>query len=272
MTEPALLKKSITEDRISTAKQLLTDRLGRARLDGLTFLDVHCGVGLFSVAAHRLGATVLAFEDDPELLADAKSIRSSFASDDAWTIVSGAIEDKLFMGSLELYDIVHSSDILDKREHMYHAVEDCADRVKVGGVLYFTAANDQGLTSKFWGSVKKRSESVPSALKTPFVAAVVAPRVGLGFLTSVVQRRPKQYVESWTKYSDVRGTSRWSDLVQMTTRYPYHVSDPGTMIAHLAKRHLHLDRLVPSGRGFNYNEYIFTRHEADPTFTSRASA
>ncbi|MBL8850076.1 MAG: 50S ribosomal protein L11 methyltransferase, partial [Planctomycetaceae bacterium] len=59
----------VDERRIEAAVESLSLRLGRDSLKGVRFLDAGSGSGLFSLAAQRLGATVVSFDVDPQSVA-----------------------------------------------------------------------------------------------------------------------------------------------------------------------------------------------------------
>ena len=72
----------IDDERISQAEQSLGEMLGRARLDGLRFLDVGSGSGLFSLAARRLGADVRSFDYDPYSVACTRELKRRYFPSD----------------------------------------------------------------------------------------------------------------------------------------------------------------------------------------------
>ena len=59
----------LDETRISEAEKSLREMLGVESLEGLSFLDIGSGSGLFSLAARRLGARVHSFDYDPQSVA-----------------------------------------------------------------------------------------------------------------------------------------------------------------------------------------------------------
>ncbi len=70
----------ISEERIGAASDGLRKLLRVEALTGQRFLDIGCGSGLSSLAALRLGATVHAFDYDPELSGNHQTRTKSFRS------------------------------------------------------------------------------------------------------------------------------------------------------------------------------------------------
>src|SRR5471032_912583 len=67
-------------DRIEDAKASLADKLGE--LSGLRFLDAGSGSGLFSLAAHQLGAQVVSFDFDPASVACTSELQRRFGHEE----------------------------------------------------------------------------------------------------------------------------------------------------------------------------------------------
>lgn len=83
--------------------------MGLDSLQGLTFLDIGSGSGLFSLAARRRGATVYSFDYDPLSVECTKELmRRYFKENDDWTVEHGSVLDDEYMGNLGKFDIVYS--------------------------------------------------------------------------------------------------------------------------------------------------------------------
>src|SRR5437763_5736079 len=78
---------ALNDQRIERAEASLASMLGQESLRGLTFLDIGCGSGLFSLAARRLGARVHSFDFDPHSAACAAELRRRYFPDDENWIV-----------------------------------------------------------------------------------------------------------------------------------------------------------------------------------------
>jgi len=105
--------ESLSEERILEAERSLREMLELPSLAGLSFLDVGCGSGLFSLAARRLGARVHSFDYDPASAACAAELRRRyFPGDDTWTVEEGSVLDPPFLASLGTFDVVYSWGVL----------------------------------------------------------------------------------------------------------------------------------------------------------------
>jgi SAM-dependent methyltransferase len=105
-TDPHVIEL-VDDMRIRAAMHSL-DPLGAVDLLGRSFLDVGCGSGLFSLAAHRLGARVHSFDADPDSVAATTELRRRFAPDSDWEIEQGSTLDESFLERLDTFNVVYS--------------------------------------------------------------------------------------------------------------------------------------------------------------------
>lgn len=83
--------------------------LERDSLEGLRFLDVGSGSGLFSLAARNLGAKVHSFDYDRESVGCTQALRERYRPGDKdWTIERGDVLDEDYLGRLGTFDVVYS--------------------------------------------------------------------------------------------------------------------------------------------------------------------
>src|SRR4051812_17237231 len=81
----------LTDERIRSSEQSLTEMLGVENLTGRTFLDIGSGSGLSSLAARRLGARVVSFDYDPDSVGCTTELRRRFFPNDPdWRIEQGS--------------------------------------------------------------------------------------------------------------------------------------------------------------------------------------
>src|SRR5947209_9421146 len=82
----------LDDERIATAVDSLTSMLKVASLEGKRFLDAGSGSGLFSLAARKLGASVVSFDFDPQSVACTRELRRRYFPDDPrWTVEAGSV-------------------------------------------------------------------------------------------------------------------------------------------------------------------------------------
>jgi 2-polyprenyl-6-hydroxyphenyl methylase/3-demethylubiquinone-9 3-methyltransferase len=253
--------KHLDEDRIAEAEQSLEAMLGHGYVKGRTFLDIGCGSGLFSLAAHRLGARrVRSFDFDPDSVACADHLRQRFTSKaDNWEVSRGDALDPQFLESLGAWDIVYSWGVLHHTGDMWQALANAGERVADDGRLFISIYNDQGRRSAIWKVIKHTYNRLPHSLRTGYVAAVMLPREILSFAANTARGRPLDYLRSWTGYRQNRGMSRWHDMVDWVGGYPFEVATPEEVFAFFRDRGFTLEQLVTCAGGLGCNQFVLER-------------
>lgn len=220
--------RRLDERRIAAAMRSLTGFLGDLR--GRTFLDIGCGSGLFSLAAHRLGARVTAFDLDPDSVACAREVRRRFGGD--WTVTRGSILESEFPP----HDVVYAWGVLHHTGDLWRAMDRVARLVNPGGLLFVAVYNDAGPRSRHWARIKARYNRMPTALRPLYAAAAYAP-TELRLLAS------HGYLSTWTAYDSERGMSRLIDLIDWIGGWPYEVSTADALVAFVEARGFAVRRL-----------------------------
>lgn len=265
--------ETVDESRIAAAAASLQAMLGVDRLDGRTFLDVGSGSGLFSLAAHRLGARVHSFDYDPQSVACTREMQRRFGQGGAeWTIEQGSALDSEYLASLPAADVVYSWGVLHHTGDLWTAMDLVAQRVAPGGQFFLAIYNDQGQTTHRWIAVKRLYQRLPNLLR-PVLAAgvggVLLLRRVLAMLCSLLLRlltlrnpfAPLQALASDIRKTDARGMHRWYDLVDWVGGWPFEVARPEQVLDFLRARGFELERLKTCGGGLGCNEFVFRRRE-----------
>ena len=218
----------LTDERIREATKSLQEMLDLDRLDGLSFLDIGSGSGLFSLAARRLGARVFSFDYDPGSVGCTRELkRRYFEGDTSWTIEEASVLDADFMASLARFDVVYAWGSLHHTGRMWDAMEMAAGRVETDGILFMMIYPDMGWVSLAVRRVKRLYCS--SFIGKAAVLAVFIPYfVMRGFVVDVLKL--KNPVRRYTHYYKKRGMSRFHDMVDWLGGYPYEFAKPDDVI------------------------------------------
>ncbi|MFI7706019.1 class I SAM-dependent methyltransferase [Nonomuraea sp. NPDC049480] len=244
----------VDEKRIEAAGRSLAQALGVRDLTGSSFLDIGCGSGLFSLAAHRFGAKVHAFDYDPKSVAASVELRRRFAPDSQWKIEQGSILDVDYTKGLGLHDIVYSWGVLHHTGDMWRAIGATASLVAPGGLLYIALYNDQGIPSRLWWRLKRKYVRSGPAMRNALVLAAgtyFSARTAIG---QSIKRRTGTPSESGARY---RAMSRRHDLIDWVGGFPFEVAKPDEVFSFFRDRNFELRHLTTCGGSLGCNEYVF---------------
>jgi 2-polyprenyl-6-hydroxyphenyl methylase/3-demethylubiquinone-9 3-methyltransferase len=246
----------LDENRIQTAEASLKEMLELDRLDGMTFLDVGSGSGLFSLAARRLGARVTSFDFDPKSVACTSELKQRYFEGDAlWTIGTGSILDRDFVAGLPKSDIVYSWGVLHHTGEMWKAIENALNLVAPSGMLYISIYNDQGGASRRWTKIKRLYVKTPRHLRWAILLPAFGRLWGPTFVRDTLKRRP---TSTW-RSRRARGMDPWRDLIDWVGGYPFEVAKPEEVFDFCTERGFRLRKLKTCGGGLGCNEFVFVR-------------
>lgn len=252
----AAFLEHLTKDRISEAERSLKKLLGIEALDGLSFLDVGSGSGLFSLAARRLGARVHSFDLDPESVACTEDLRRRFYPDDAsWTIERGSILDPSYVQALGTFDVVYSWGVLHHTGAMWAALENAGQCVRLQGLLCVAIYNHQLYWSRASTIMKRAYVTSPAPVRWAIVAAFTGIQILKGLARdALLMRNPAQ---RYREYASRRGMSVWHDWLDWIGGYPFEVAKPEEIFEFCRARGFTLERMVTCGAGHGCNEFLF---------------
>ena len=249
--------KVVNEERVAQAVGSLKRLLGVETLGGATFLDIGSGSGLFSLAAHRLGARVRSFDYDKHSVACTTELRRRFATTGAdWTIETGSVLDQNFLATLGHYDVVYSWGVLHHTGSMWAAIENACDLVAPGGTLAIAIYNDQGVWSKRWAALKRfycSGTLGKAVLCSTYIPAVVARE----FAADVFWMRNP--FKRYTQYGSSRGMSVFYDWFDWLGGYPFEVAKPEEIFQFGRQHGLEMVNMTTCGGSVGCNEFVFRR-------------
>lgn len=247
---------ALSDERIRRAEKSLSDVLERERLDGMRFLDIGSGSGLFSLAARRLGASVHSFDFDPQSVACTSELRRRYFADDSqWTVEQGSALDSRYLASLGRFDVVYSWGVLHHTGNMWEAMDNLIPNVADDGLLYIALYNDQGHKSRRWARIKRLYNAYPW-LRPVLLSYGFVRAWWVSLLLDLYHLKP---FASWREYHQVRGMSPWWDVVDWIGGWPFEVATPEAVFRFYRDRGFQLQNMI-TRQGYGCNEFVFKKN------------
>jgi len=248
------------DERIERAIDSLRESLREQDLTGKRFLDLGSGSGLFSLAAHRLGASVVSIDDDADSVACTRKLRDTYGqAEPAWKVIQGSVLDQGLIESLDEADVVYSWGVLHHTGDMQRAIELAASRTAPGGKFLISIYNDQGGASARWLKLKTFYNRLPRFLR-PVLVVVVAGFFEVKFaavrLSKMQNPSPRK---EWKAKKRQRGMSAWHDWVDWVGGLPFEVARPEDILVPMRQHGFVLENLKTVGSGWGCNEFLFKR-------------
>lgn len=256
----AAFLQRVDGQRIGRAVESLQEMLEVSDLAGRKFLDMGSGSGLFSLAAQRLGASVLSFDLDVDSVGCTTEMRARFGSERDWEIETGSALDSEWLQGLGRFDVVYSWGVLHHTGRMWEALGNAANRVAENGTLWIAIYNDQGRSSRRWTLVKRWYNRLPSRLRFLILWPAFLRLWGPTMVRDLLLGRPGK---TWREYRQTsRGMSPWRDVVDWVGGYPFEVAKPEEIFKFFRDVGFELTQLRTCGGGLGCNEFVFRRIQA----------
>lgn len=259
------LDAALTPGRVERAVDSLRLMLGVQSLEGRTFLDIGCGSGLFSYAAHCLGAErVESFDYDPESVGASLALRSRVGvAPERWSVRQGSVLDEAYMARVAPADVVYSWGVLHHTGSMWRAIDAAAAKVAPGGQLAIAIYNEvrsQLVGSARWREIKRLYNRAPALGRRAFEYGYAG-----AFMVKdlVALRNPLGTI---TRYNgdESRGMDFWHDVRDWLGGYPYEYATAGDIFMYLHGRLGFQLEYLKTLDGLGCNEFTFRRGPARP--------
>jgi SAM-dependent methyltransferase len=252
--------QTVDKEKLEIAEMSLTDFMSVSDLKGRSFLDIGSGSGIFSYAAHALGAArVVSFDLDPFSVECSMKMREAAGCPDNWQVMEGSVLDRHFLQGIGKFDVVYSWGVLHHTGQMWEAIKNSCEIVDEGGSYYIALYNkilardgSQSWIHDFWLKVKRLYN------RRPVVGRCVLEPLALGAYLGMLMAKGKNPITHISEYKAHRGMSWRRDATDWLGGYPYEfatVEEVFKFITGAFPDFTLVNLRVTSGRGLNW--YLF---------------
>jgi 2-polyprenyl-6-hydroxyphenyl methylase/3-demethylubiquinone-9 3-methyltransferase len=239
-------KRRVDNRRLELACQSLQSLLEKESISGKTFLDIGCGSGLFSIAAHRLGATkVVGLDVNPRCIEISQANRDLLAPDSSIEYhVASALEPEQLQG-FGSFDLVYAWGSLHHTGSMWNAIGNVSRCVGPEGTLVLAIYNKH-VTSPVWKGIKWFYNQVPGIVQRCMILSFA----GIIYIAKFLVTRSDPLTKE-------RGMDFWFDVIDWVGGYPYEYATPRQVETMVTAAGFRLRRSVPAGVPTGCNEFVF---------------
>ena len=256
----AFSEQRVDAQRLTLAVRSLQSLLQRDTLQGVSFLDVGCGSGLFSIAAYQLGAAkVIGIDINPRCITVSEQNRNRLVPNAPIRFQKVSALSPQSLDVLGMFDLVYAWGSLHHTGEMWHAIRNVAKQVTPGGTLVLAIYNKH-ITSPVWKVIKWLYNQLPGfgqRLMTIFFADIIYVAKFL-----VTRHNP---------LNKERGMDFWYDVIDWIGGYPYEYATPQEVEMLMDKQGFFLCRYVAGQVPTGCNEFIFERRVAEAYHPSRVA-
>jgi SAM-dependent methyltransferase len=239
-------KRRVDRRRLELACESLQSLLEKRSIAGKSFLDVGCGSGLFSIAAHQLGATkVVGIDVNPHCIEISQANRDLLAPGAAIEFHIASVLEPEELKRFGSFDLVYAWGSLHHTGSMWNAVHNVSRCVAPKGILILAIYNKH-ITSSVWKAIKWIYNQVPRLLQRLMVLFFA----GIIYIAKFLVTRSNPLKKE-------RGMDFWFDVIDWVGGYPYEYATPNEIEKVVGRDGFQLRRFVPAQVPTGCNEYVF---------------
>lgn len=244
----AFSEKKLDANRLVIAKQSLQKLLKIKTLKECSFLDIGCGSGIFSIAAHQMGASkVIGIDINPNSIKSSLENCRRFAPKSKINFKKCSVLHVKKLNELGKFDIVYAWGVLHHTGSMWKAMHNTANQVKPSGTLVVSIYN-QHFTSPLWKIIKWSYNRIPRPLQKVMLIFFS----GIIYITKLITTKRNPLIKE-------RGMDFWFDVVDWIGGYPYEYTEPNNVISFMANMGFKLQNYIPANVPTGCNEFVFVK-------------